>query len=134
MDSDIIVSIIIWIAVVLVGMLLSRKRKPVNIKARLERMQPRNPAPRPKPGQERWALLDSAPRYADFQPESLESQAKPMTASLPQEGVRATVRKSAPMAPNEKKKPWLANRDNLIRAIVLGEVLNKNFDSLNNLQ
>lgn len=166
MDSDLIVSIIIWVVVIAAGIFSSKKDKekqaqkqqrqpqqpqrrpqqrvPQQPRQRVQPQQRRTPVSRPAPSVDsRWALLDALLREEDDEVESKPKKEAPVPQKaealkkaeapkkaepvLPEEGVRATTRKSAPMAPNPKEKPWLAQGDNLKNALIYGELLAPKF-------
>lgn len=128
MDFDILISVIVWVVVIIASVISSKNKKS---KAKREH-QPR-PVIKPSVAAadtERWAAFDSM-QQSMVQPRSAKPAApkpsKPKAAPLPEEGIRATVRTTAPMAPNPKEKPWLADRKNLVNSLIYGEVLRPKF-------
>lgn len=128
MDFDILISVIVWVVVIIASVISSKNKKS---KAKREH-QPR-PVIKPSVAAadtERWEAFDSM-QQSMVQPRPAQPAApkpsKPKAAPLPEEGIRATVRTTAPMAPNPKEKPWLADRKNLVNSLIYGEVLRPKF-------
>lgn len=133
MDFDILISVIVWVLVIVASVISSKKKKS---KAEGQHRQPhaRKPAAvkAASAAAERWSAFDALMKAAAQEAKQAKPAPTPQTrkqkaAALPEEGIRATVRTTAPMAPNPKEKPWLADRKNLVNSLIYGEVLRPKF-------